>query len=76
MDKLLSQHPLSNYSTYKEFIRDLIQDGISRHGFAFDNLNYELCRLKGQIYQELTKEVFKIAQGGNRVLTGYVHTSR
>ena len=73
MDKLLSQHPLSNYSTYKDYIRDLIQDGITHHGFTFDNLNY---RLNGQIYQELTKEVFNIAQGGNRVLTGYVHTSR
>ena len=76
MDKLLNQHPLSNYSSYKEFLRDLIQDAISRHGLTFDNLNYELYRLNGQIYQELTKEVFNIAQGGNRVLTGYVHTSR
>jgi len=78
MDKLLNQHPLSNYSTYREFIRDLIQDGICRHGFTFDNLNYELYRLNGQIYKELTKEVFDIAQGQlpNRILTGYVHTSR
>ena len=76
MDKLLIQHPPSNYSSYKEFIRDLIQDAISRHGLTFDNLNYDLYRLNVQIYQELTKEVFNTAQGGNRVLTGYVHTSR
>ena len=68
MDKLLSQHPLSNYSTYKEFIRDLIQDGISNQGYTFENLNYELYRLNTQIYQELTKQLLSTHC--------YVHTSR
>ena len=78
MDKLLSQHPPSNYSTYREFIRDLIQDGISNHAFTFEYIHYELYRLNGQIYKELTKEVFDIAQRQlpNRILTSYVHTSR
>ena len=66
MDKLLSQHPLSNYSTYKEFIRDLIQDAISNQGYTFDNLNYELYRLNTQIYQEFTKEL----------IATHVYTSR
>lgn len=66
MDKLLSQHPLSNYSTYKEFIRDLIQDAISNQGYTFENLNYELYRLNTQIYQELTKEL----------IATHVYTSR
>lgn len=66
MDKLLSQHPLSNYSTYKEFIRDLIQDAISIQGYTFENLNYELYRLNTQIYQEFTKEL----------IATHVYTSR
>ena len=66
MDKLLSQHPLSNYSTYKEFIRDLIQDAISNKGYTFENLNYELYRLNTQIYQEFTKEL----------IATHVYTSR
>ena len=66
MDKLLSQHPLSNYSTYKEFIRDLIQDAISNQGYTFDNLNYELYRLNTQIYHEFTKEL----------IATHVYTSR
>lgn len=66
MDKLLSQHPLSNYSTYKEFIRDLIQDAISNQGYTFENLNYELYRLNTQIYQEYTKEL----------IATHVYTSR
>ena len=66
MDKLLSQHPLSNYSTYKEFIRDLIQDAISNQEYTFDNLNYELYRLNTQIYQEFTKEL----------IATHVYTSR
>lgn len=66
MDKLLSQHPLSNYSTYKEFIRDLIQDAISNQGYTFENLNYELYRLNTQIYQEFTKEL----------IATHVYTSR
>lgn len=66
MDKLLSQHPLSNYSTYKEFIRDLIQDAISNQEYTFENLNYELYRLNTQIYQEFTKEL----------IATHVYTSR
>ena len=66
MDKLLNQHPLSNYSTYKEFIRDLIQDAISNKGYTFENLNYELYRLNTQIYQEFTKEL----------IATHVYTSR
>ena len=66
MDKLLSQHPLSNYSTYKEFIHDLIQDAISNQGYTFENLNYELYRLNTQIYQEFTKEL----------IATHVYTSR
>lgn len=66
MDKLLSQHPLSNYSTYKEFIRDLIQDAISNQGYTFENLNYELYRLNTQIYQEFIKEL----------IATHVYTSR
>lgn len=66
MDKLLSEHPLSNYSTYKEFIRDLIQDAISNQEYTFDNLNYELYRLNTQIYQEFTKEL----------IATHVYTSR
>ena len=66
MDKLLSQHSLSNYSTYKEFIRDLIQDAISNQGYTFENLNYELYRLNTQIYQEFTKEL----------IATHVYTSR
>lgn len=66
MDKLLSQHPLSNYSTYKEFIRDLIQDAISNQGYTFENLNYELYRLNTQIYQEFTK----------KLIATHVYTSR
>ena len=66
MDKLLSQHPLSNYSTYKEFIRDLIQDAISNQGYTFENLNYELYRLNTQIYREFTKEL----------IATHVYTSR
>ena len=66
MDKLLSQHLLSNYSTYKEFIRDLIQDAISNQGYTFENLNYELYRLNTQIYQEFTKEL----------IATHVYTSR
>ena len=66
MDKLLSQHPLRNYSTYKEFIRNLIQDGISNQGYTFENLNYELYRLNTQIYQEFTKEL----------IATHVYTSR
>ena len=66
MDKLLSQHPLSNYSTYKEFIRDLIQDAISNQGYTFENLNYELYQLNTQIYQEFTKEL----------IATHVYTSR
>ena len=78
MDKLLTQHPINKYSSYRQFIRDLIQDGISNQGFTFDNLNYELYRLNNQIYQELTKEVFDIAQGRipNRILVSHVHASR
>ena len=66
MDKLLSQHPLSNYSTYKEFIRDLIQDAISNQGYTFENLNYELYRLNTQIYQQFTK----------KLIATHVYTSR
>lgn len=66
MDKLLSQHPLSNSSTYKEFIRDLIQDAISNQEYTFENLNYELYRLNTQIYQEFTKEL----------IATHVYTSR
>lgn len=66
MDKLLSLHPLSNYSTYKEFIRDLIQDAISNQEYTFENLNYELYRLNTQIYQEFTKEL----------IATHVYTSR
>ena len=66
MDKLLSQHPLSNYSTYKEFIRDLIQDAIANQGYTFQNLNYELYRLNTQIYQEFTK----------KLIATHVYTSR
>lgn len=66
MDKLLSQHPLSNYLTYKEFIRDLIQDAICNQGYTFDNLNYELYRLNTQIYQEFTQEL----------IATHVYTSR
>ena len=66
MDKLLSQHPLSNYSTYKEFIRDLIQDAISNQEYTFENLNYELYRLNSEIYQEYTKEL----------IATHVYTSR
>ena len=66
MDKLLSQHPLSNYSTYKEFIRDLIQDAISNQEYTFENLNYELYRPNTQIYQEFTKEL----------IATHVYTSR
>lgn len=66
MDKLLSQHPLSNYLTYKEFIRDLIQDAISNQEYTFENLNYELYRLNTQIYQEFTKEL----------IATHVYTSR
>lgn len=66
MDKLLSEHPLSNYSTYKEFIRDLIQDAISNQEYTFENLNYELYRLNTQIYQEFTKEL----------IATHVYTSR
>ena len=58
MDKLLSQHPLSKYSIYKEFIRDLMQNAISNHGYTFEQLNYELYRLNSEIYQEYTKELF------------------
>lgn len=74
MDKLLAQHPIHKYSSYRHFIRDLIQDGISNQGFTFENLNYELYRLNSQIYQELTKEL--IGQIPNRILTSHVHTSR
>ena len=66
MDKLLSQHPLSNYSTYKEFIRDLIQDAVSKQEYTFEQLNYELYRLNTQIYQEFTKEL----------IATHVYTSR
>ena len=66
MDKLLSQHPLSNYSTYKEFIRDLIQDAICNQEYTFENLNYELYRLNTQIYQEFTQEL----------IATHVYTSR
>ena len=77
MDKLLNQHPPSNYSTYREFIRDLIQDGISNHGFTFDHIHYELYRLNGQIYEALTKEAFNCYRGRlpNRILTSHVHAS-
>ena len=71
MDQLLSQHPLSNYSSYQEFIRDLIQDSISRHGLTFDQLNYELYKLNREIYQEYIKQVLTETE-----LTRYVHTSR
>lgn len=71
MDQLLSRHPLSNYSSYQEFIRDLIQDGISRHGLTFDQLNYELYKLNREIYQEYIKQVLTETE-----LTRYVHTSR
>ena len=66
MDKLLRQHPIHKYSTYKEFIRQLIQDAISNHGYTFENLNYELYRLNTQIYQEFTKEL----------IATHVYTSR
>ena len=66
MDKLLSQHPLSNYSTYKEFIRDLIQGAVSKQEYTFEQLNYELYRLNTQIYQEFTHEL----------ITTHVYTSR
>lgn len=66
MDKLLTQHPPNNYSSYKTFLRDLIQDALTHHEWTFDELNYELYRLNRHIYEELTKEV----------LTNHVHTSR
>lgn len=66
MDKLLAQHPPNNYSSYKTFLCDLIQDAITYQELTFDELNYELYRLNRHIYEELTKEV----------LTSYVHTSR
>ena len=65
MDKLLAQHPIHKYSSYRDFIRDLIQDGISNQGYTFEKLNYELYRLNSEIYQEYTKELFS-----------HVHTSR
>lgn len=70
MDKLLAQHPIHKYSNYRHFIRDLIQNGISNHGFAFENLNYELYRLNSEIYQEYTKELF------GQISTSHVHTTR
>ena len=78
MDKLITRHISNNYSSYRQFIRHLIQDGISNQVFTFDNLNYELYLLNSQIYKELTKEVFDIAQGRipNRILASHVHTSR
>ena len=66
MDKLLTQHPPNNYSSYNTFLRDLIQDALTHQEMTFDELNYELYRLNRHIYEELTKEV----------LTSYVHTSR
>ena len=66
MDKLLRQHPIHKYSTYKEFFRQLIQDAISNQGYTFENLNYELYRLNTQIYQEFTKEL----------IATHVYTSR
>lgn len=39
MDKLLAQHPIHKYSSYRDFIRDLIQDGISNQGYTFEKLN-------------------------------------
>ena len=68
MDKLLTKHPIHKYSSYQQFIRNLIQDGISNQGYTFESLNYELYRLNTQIYQELTKELLSTYC--------YVHTSR
>lgn len=65
MEKILAQHPPNNYSSYRHFLRDLIQDVITHQGLTFDELNYELYRLNRHIYDELTKEAF----------TSYVHTS-
>ena len=64
MEKLLAQHPLNNYSSYRHFLRHLIQDAITHQGLTFDQLNYELYRLNRHIYDELTQEAF----------TSYVHT--
>lgn len=68
MDKLLTQHhPIHKYACYRDFIRDLIQNGISNQGYTFEQLNYELYRLNSDIYQEYTKELF---------VNNHVHTSR
>lgn len=67
MDKLLAQHPIHKYTSYCDFIRDLIQDAISNQGYTFDNLNYELYRLNSEIYQEYTKEL---------IVNNHVYTSR
>jgi len=72
MDKLLQQHPLCNYTSYREFIRDLCKDGFSQ-GFTFEQLNYELYDSNKKIYQELTRELLDIAQ---RQLDTHVHPSR
>ena len=66
MDKLLTQHPIHKYSSYRHFIRDLIQNAISNQGYTFENLNYELYRLNSEIYQEYTKEL----------IATHVYTSR
>ena len=66
MDKLLAQHPIHKYPSYRQFIRDLIQEAISNQGYTFDNLNYELYRLNSEIYQEYTKEL----------IATHVYTSR
>lgn len=75
MDKLLEEHPLSNYSHYRDFLRDLIQRGICNHGLTFDTLNYELYRLNKEIQQELIREAFTIAQGPTIIETRDVHTT-
>ena len=65
MDTLLKKLDPGKFSSYHEFIRALLIEGLANTEFTFDELNYNLYALNKEIFNQLNKETtafFKFLQ--------------
>ena len=56
MDMLLKKLDPAKFSSYQEFIRALLIEGLANTQFNFDEPNYNLCALNKEIFNQLNKE--------------------
>ena len=56
MDMLLKKLDLGKFSSYQEFIRALLIEGLANTQFTFVYLNYNLYALNKEVFNQLNKE--------------------